>query len=204
MLVSNSSVMSLSSTNSMSGFCLVSLFFCSCVLVSCIPFQCPKQHERSSTTDLTLMPEPTTDIEPEPTSAMEHVQELPPSMVPETANAPVQEVELEATSVPRTEPITRSIPESSPEPAEEHWLVIFLMQPAPNLVPTTISISGDLLDDPLPSCHLPTSFSPSPLVPSSFQGSPAPLVLYSSSAPPLPQSPTNSPTLPRVSTIQIP
>lgn len=160
---------------------------------------CPKKHERSSATDLTLTPEPTTDIEPEPTSAMEHVQELPPSMEPEPDNASVQELELEATSVLRTEPNTISILQSFPEPAEEHWLINFLMDPVPNPAPTTIRISGYLLDDPLTFCHLLTSLSPLPLVPSSSQGSPAPLVSYSSSAPPPPQSPTNSPALPRVS-----
>lgn len=58
---------------------------------------CPKKHERSSATDLTLTPEPTTDIEPEPTSAMEQ-SNAPPSMENEPDNVSVQELELEATS----------------------------------------------------------------------------------------------------------
>lgn len=50
--------------------------------------------------------------------------------------------------------------QSSPEPAEERWLIHFPMEPAPTFVPAPVSTPRNILDDPIPHCYLSTPLSP--------------------------------------------
>lgn len=76
---------------------------------------------------------------------------LPPRK-PEPANTFVLELEPEADSILRPEPITRSNLESklwnqsTQKPAKDLWLIKLLMEPAPTLVPAPENISSNLLD----------------------------------------------------------
>lgn len=113
--------------------------------------ECPVGHEKSSMADLTSTPELAMELEPEPTPAMDHMREPPPSTGPGPSNVSVLELYPEATSIPRPEPTIKSIPESAmwgqsfSEPVEE--LCSFTSSSAPGFL--SVSLASPLTSRPM-------------------------------------------------------
>lgn len=122
---------------------------------------------------------------PEPVPIMEHKLEPPPVTEPATPSIP--KPGSFATSLPRMEGNVRSTPESvklgqsTPESVEEHWVIDFETEPAPNsaLLNSPQPYPSNFVHGLVPPCNLRT-----PLFPSSPLSTSSPLSIHLNSPSP--------------------